>query len=57
MKNAQNIKNVICPACGKIAEKKEFVYLLDVLSGETKENCIVIKEKIIHGLEFCAVCR
>jgi len=57
MKNAQKIKNVICPACGKIAEKKEFIFLLDVLSGETKENCFVIKEKIINGLEFCAVCR
>ena len=51
------IKRVICPACGKIEEKKEFDFLENVIQGNIKENCLVIKEKIINGLEFCAVCR
>ena len=51
------IKRVICPACGKIEEKKEFDFLENVIHGNIKEECLLINEEFINGLEFCAVCR
>jgi formylmethanofuran dehydrogenase subunit B len=51
------IKNVICPGCGKIEEKEEIDFLENVIQGNIKEECLLINEKFINGLQFCAVCR
>jgi len=50
-------KNVICPACGKITQKKEFDFLSDVIEGNTKEILKEIDGKKIEGMEFCKICR
>jgi hypothetical protein len=51
------IKNVICPVCGKIEEKKEYDFLSDVIQGNIKEYIKDIHNIQIDGLKFCAVCR
>jgi hypothetical protein len=51
------IKRVICPQCGRIQEKKEFDFLENVIQGNIKEECLIIEENFIHGMEFCQVCR
>jgi hypothetical protein len=51
------IKRVICPDCGKIQEKKEYIFDYDVIQGNVKEWPLQIENQDINGLEFCAVCR
>lgn len=46
-------KKTICPGCGKVTEKEELFYFVDVLEGKTKE----IVKNDIDGLSWCDVCR
>jgi hypothetical protein len=53
----QKIKKTICPGCGKIIEKKENDFIFDVIQGNTSENLILQNDNLIHGIEYCAICR
>jgi hypothetical protein len=46
-------KSTICPGCGKIEEKEDIYFNIEVLERETKE----IKKKNIHGIKWCFLCK
>jgi len=53
----EKTKNVICPNCGKIQELKEIDYTLDYIGGHVKDCHVILKDKCITGIRYCAICR
>jgi len=49
-------KKIICASCGRIQEKKEFDFLLDVIEGKTSEILKDIKNVQIEGVNYCSIC-
>jgi hypothetical protein len=53
-----NIKNIICPGCGKVETKEKLIFDCDILTRDIKElkKPQNIKSEIIHGLKWCQAC-
>lgn len=53
----EKTKKIICPQCGRITEKRELIFLSDVIEGKIKEIYKEINGENINGVEYCSICR
>lgn len=53
----EKIKKLVCAGCGKIEEKKENDFLLDVIEKNVKEWPLQIENETVNGFFWCNVCR
>lgn len=53
-----NIKNTICPGCGKVESKENLIFDYEILTRDIKElnRPKNIKDVSIHGLKWCEAC-
>jgi hypothetical protein len=53
-----NVKNIICPGCGKVESKEKLTFDYEILTRGIKElnRPKNIKTEIIHGLKWCEAC-